>query len=117
MRNKFESLEVWKKSHQLTLQVYKITKQFPSEERFRLGDQLRRSAASVTTNIVEGSSRVHLKEFKQFINLAVGSLEETKYHLLLAYDLGYLTLEVYERLQIDCEEVGKMLSGLNKSLK
>ncbi|MDP2671065.1 MAG: four helix bundle protein [bacterium] len=56
-KNSFEKLDVWKKAHLLTLFVYSITNRFPSEERFRLGDQIRRSSASITTNIVEGSSR------------------------------------------------------------
>ena len=117
MRNKFESLEVWKKSHNLTLEIYKTTRVFPTDEKFRLGDQIRRSVASVPTNIVEGSSRSHIKEFKQFLNMAKASLEETKYHLLLAFDLGYLDEKSYEKLQTDSEEVGRMLSGLTKSLK
>lgn len=117
IKNKFEELEVWKKAHRLTLKVYKITKVFPREERFRLGDQLRRSAASVTTNIVEGNSRLHKKEFQQFLNIARGSLEETKYHLMLSRDLRYLDQKDYENLQNDCDEVGRMLFGLNKSLK
>jgi len=56
MKNKFEDLEVWKKSHRLTLNIYKSTQKLPKEEKYRLGDQLRRPASSVSTNIVEGSS-------------------------------------------------------------
>ena len=117
MRNRFEDLEVWQVSHKLVLKVYKITNKFPREEKYRLGDQLRRSASSVPTNIVEGSSRAHKKEFAQFLNLARGSLAETKYHLLLAKDLNYLEEEMYQELQRDCEKVGRMLFGLRKHLK
>ena len=116
-RNKFEDLEVWKKAHQLTLMIYKITAKFPKEERFRLGDQLRRSSSSVPTNIVEGNSRKYRKEFQQFLNTSKGSLEETKYHPLLAKDLGYLTSEDYDQLQTNCEEIGKMPSSLLRYLK
>ena len=77
-RNRFEDLEVWSKSHKLTLEIYKITNKFPNEEKFRLGDQLRRSTASIATNIVEGNSRKYRKEFLQFLNMARSSLEETK---------------------------------------
>jgi len=108
MKNKFENLGVWEKAHQLTLRIYKLTNKFPSEEKFRLGDQLRRSAASVSTNIVEGSSRIHKKEFQQFLNLAKASLEETKYHILLARDLNYVNDQTYLVIQDQCEEVGRI---------
>ena len=108
MKNKFENLGVWENAHQLTLRIYKLTNKFPSEEKFRLGDQLRRSAASVSTNIVEGSSRIHKKEFQQFLNLAKASLEETKYHILLARDLNYVNDQTYLVIQDQCEEVGRI---------
>ena len=116
-RNRFEDLAVWKKAHKLTLEIYQTTNTFPREEKFRLGDQLRRSAASVATNIVEGNSRHYRKEFQQFLNTAKASLEETKYHLLLAKDLSYLTTKDYENLQSACEEIGKMISSLLKYLR
>ncbi|OGY26110.1 MAG: hypothetical protein A2Z11_04385 [Candidatus Woykebacteria bacterium RBG_16_43_9] len=116
-RNRFEDLEVWSKSHKLTLEIYKITNKFPNEEKFRLGDQLRRSTASIATNIVEGNSRKYRKEFLQFLNMARSSLEETKYHLLLARDLGYLSLKSYTELHLNCEEIGKMLASLTRYLK
>jgi four helix bundle protein len=117
MKNKFEDLEVWKKAHWLTLNIYKLTNKFPNEEKYRLGDQLRRSAASVSTNIVEGSSRAHRKEFQQFLNLARASLEETKYHILLARDLNYVNDRTYLEIQNRCEEIGRMLAGLVRSIK
>jgi len=115
--NKFEKLDVWQASHQLVLKIYKLTEKFPREEKFRLGDQLRRSASSIPTNIVEGNTRAHKKEFIQFLYLAKGSLEETKYHLLLAKDLGYLDTTMYFELQQDCNSIGKMLSGLVRHLR
>ena len=99
------------------MDVYKITNNFPKEEKFKLGDQLRRSASSVPTNIVEGNSRAHKKEDIQFLYLAKGSLEEPKYHLLLAKDLGYLSDTIYNKLIEDCREIGRMISGLVKHLK
>ncbi len=117
MKNKFEELEVWRKAHQLVLKIYKITGGFPRDEKYRLGDQLRRSAASVTTNVVEGRSRAGKKEFIHFLSLSQASLEETKYHWLLAKDLGYLTGQVYDDLQDDCEEISRMINGLMRSLK
>ncbi|OGY31323.1 MAG: four helix bundle protein [Candidatus Woykebacteria bacterium RIFCSPLOWO2_01_FULL_41_12] len=117
MENRFEKLDVWQYSHDLVLKIYKITNKFPREEKFRLGDQLRRSASPIPTNIVEGNSRAHKKEFTQFLYLAKSSLDETKYHLLLAKDLGYITDKTYDSLQEDCNKIGKMLSGLIRHLR
>ena len=99
------------------MDIYKITDNFPKEEKYRLGNQLRRSSASIATNIVEGNSRAHKAEFKQFLNMARSSLEETKYHLLLAHDLGYFNSETYLSLQEKSDEIGKMLYGLVRSFK
>ena len=86
-RNMECELEVWKLSHKLTLKVYEVSKQFPSDENFGLTSQMRRSVVSVPTNIIEGQSRQYKKEFIQFLDVAKGSLEETSYHLYLAKDL------------------------------
>jgi len=110
-------LEVWKLSHQLTLKVYEVSKQFPSDENFGLTSQVRRSAASVPTNIVEGRSRQYRKEFIQFLYVAKGSLEETNYHLYLAKDLKYISLVVYEELDQICKRIRMMIYKLIKSLR
>ena len=113
----FEDLKVWQKSHELALEVYKVTQQFPNEEKFGLTSQIRRSAVSVAANIAEGSKRQHLKEYIQMLYIAQGSLSETNYYLLLAKDLNYLTDKNYQELFNHGEEIGKMLSGLINSLK
>ncbi|MCX6357081.1 MAG: four helix bundle protein [Candidatus Aureabacteria bacterium] len=107
---------VWEKAHNLVLEIYTTTKQFPAEEKFGLSSQIRRSAVSIPANIVEGFKRRSNKEFARFINISDGSLEETKYHLLLALDLGYISQGQYARLQELCDEIGKMLHGLYKKL-
>jgi four helix bundle protein len=112
----FRDLKVWQKAHELTLAVYKATHNFPSEEKYGLCSQIRRAAASVPTNIVEGFKRRGNKEFARFLNIADGSLEETKYHLILSFDLGYLNKEEYDKLYEICNEVGRMISGLERSL-
>lgn len=117
MINSFEKLEVFRKAHQLTLEVYKISKTFPDIEKFRLTDQLCRSVASVPANIVEGNSRKTKKEFVQFLYQAKGSLAETQYHLLLAKDLKFISMESYSSLIKNTEEVSKLLSGLLRYLK
>lgn len=101
----------------MVLQIYKVTKEFPSSEKYGLTAQIRRSAASVATNIVEGYKRKSDKDFAHFLNIADGSLEETKYHLLLACDLAYLSKRDYESISILADEVGRMLSGFQKKLK
>jgi four helix bundle protein len=112
MQNNFENLRVWQKSHQTVLKVYKITKNFPREELFRLTNQTCRSISSVASNIVEGNSRKSRNEFLHFLNIARSSLEETKYHLLLAKDLGYIKETTYNEVVQDCNEIGKMITKL-----
>jgi len=114
---RFEDLKVWQKSHELVLEVYKVTQQFPGEEKFGLTSQIRRSTVSVAANIVEGSKRQHLNEYIQMLYIAQGSLSETNYYLLLAKDLKYLSDTEYQKIFNQSEEIGKMLSGLIKSLK
>ncbi len=116
MKNGFEDLQVWKCAHKLTLEIYNLTKDFPKEENYRLTSQICRAASSVPTNIVEGRGRYHKKEFKQFLYIARGSLEETKYHLILAKDLGYLSLDKYNELMKLSIKTGKMLNGLINSI-
>lgn len=88
-----------------------------SSEKYGLIAQLRRAAASVATNIVEGYKRRSDKDFAHFLNMADSFLEETKYHLLLAFDLKYLNGNDYEQLSVLTDEVGRMLFGFQKKLK
>lgn len=113
----FTRLEVWRKAHQMTLKVYKATQGFPQKERYRLIDQLCRSASSIPANIAEGTGRNTLKEYMQFLYVARGSIEETKYHLILSKDLGYLSSDGFNELVEGYNEVGKMVNGLINSLK
>ncbi len=112
---KFEDLEVWKKAHQLVLHVYKITKDFPAEEKFGLVSQMRRAAVSVPANIAEGFKKRTLRDKSNFYNIAQGSLEELRYYIILSKDLEYLT---DNRDLLDMiEEIGKMLYGLIRSIQ
>ncbi len=83
----WQNLKVWRTSHQLVLELYTLTKQFPPEERYRLVDQLCQAPSSIPTNIAEGKGRGTTKEYIRFLIIARGSIEETKYLLLLAKDL------------------------------
>jgi len=112
----FRDLIVWQKAHELVLEVYRATKIFPAEEKYGLTAQLRRSAASVPTNIVEGFKRRSEKENLHFLNMADGSLEETKYHLILGRDLGYIKASEHEKLEMTADEVGRLLFGYQRSV-
>lgn len=112
MINNFNELKVFQKSHVFNLKVYNLTKKFPSEEKFRLIDQICRSASSVPANIVEGSCRKTTNDFIQFLYQAKGSLSETQYHLLLAKDLKIIDMKIFEELICESDEIAKMISGL-----
>jgi len=92
-------LEVFKLAHALVLKVYKETRTFPREESFGLVTQLRRAAASVVANLVEGAGRLNQAEYRQFAGIARGSAAETSYHLLLARDLCYIAREESHKLR------------------
>ena len=117
MINQFDKLQVFQQSHKFVLEVYKITKAFPQNEKYHLVDQICRSASSVPANIVEGNSRQSKKEYIQFLYQAKGSMTETQYHLLLAKDLGYIEKIIFDNLINQGDEIGKMISGLIKYLK
>lgn len=111
----FTDLRAWQKGHNLVLEIYKITAQFPKEEQFGLTSQLRRAAVSFTSNIAEGFSRNSYKEKAQFYSMALGSLTELQNQLLVARDLDYLTKEKFNRIANDTIIVNKITNGLIKS--
>jgi len=112
-----EDLNVFKKAHEMTLELYKITKNFPSDEKWELSNQIRRAASSICANLMEGSHRNNSKEYRQFVGIANGSAGELKYHILLGHDLKYMDDVQYEGLRNECNEISKMLRGLIKSLE
>jgi four helix bundle protein len=113
----WKDLNVWKKSHKLTKKIYKIIANFPKEEVYGIISQIKRSSVSVPTNIVEGFSRNTTKEYLQFLYNSRGSLEELRYLLFLSVELNFLEKSIYDNLELDCEEISKMLNGLITSLK
>lgn len=110
----FEDLIVWQKAHQLVLEIYKITDDFPSEEKFGLVSQMRRAVVSVPANITEGFRKRGIKDKLNFYNIAQGSLDELNYYIILSKDLGYM--QANKRLLEQIKEVAKLLSGLIKSI-
>ena len=116
MRN-YRDLQVWQRAHTLTLAVYKDTQHFPSEERFGLTGQVRRSCVSIPANLAEGSGRRSDREMARFIQIAMGSGAELSYHLLLAKDLSLLELADYARMESELSVVMRMLSSLLQKLR
>jgi len=96
--------------------IYQITKVFPQEELYGLTSQIRRAAVSIPSNIVEGKARGFNKEYKRFLLMARGSLEEVKYQMLLARDLNYIKDSEYKEVISLADEVGKLINGLIRKL-
>lgn len=113
----FTALRVWNDAHVLTLNVYRLSQHFPSEERYGLTAQLRRSAASIPANVAEGCGRGSDVDFARFVQIALGSCTETRYHVRLAFDLGFLTADVHARLETDVLRVGAQLTRLRNALR
>ena len=112
----FRKLDVWKKSHALTLRVYSVTRAFPSDERYGLTSQIRRAAASIPANIAEGCGRGSQGQMRQFFQVSAGSASELEYHILLARDLEFLDLATFRELEQQVIEVKRMLAGFSKRL-
>ena len=112
----FRELKVWEKAHRLTLQVYRMTKNFSFDEGFGLTVQLRRAAASVPTNIAEGCGRDSERELARFMSIAAGSASEVEYQLLLACDLNYIQDETYRELNQQVNEVKRILNSFIQKL-
>jgi four helix bundle protein len=105
----FQDLLVWQKAHALVLQVYGMTRALPSDERYCLTSQLRRSIVSIPANIAEGFKKKGRQDKARFLNIAQGSLEESRYYLILVKDLGYV--DPVKEMSL-LQEVSKMLDGL-----
>jgi len=112
----FESLAFWKRSHLFATSVYRLTCCFPANETFGLTNQMRRAAVSIPSNIAEGCGRFSKAEFKRFLDIALGSLSELKYQLLLAKDLEYLSSENYFELNKELSAIQKMIYSYSQKL-
>lgn len=114
--NNFKKLEVWQLSRLLAVNVIKITKGFPDDERFILVSQIRRCAISIPSNIAEGAGRGSKKDFNHFLNIAAGSLYELETQLIISFDLDYISQENFDTMISDLNRVGRLINGLKKSL-
>ncbi len=109
----FSDLLVWQKAHQLVLAAYKFTASFPKHETYGLAIQMRRAAISIPANIAEGFRKRGKADKARFMNTAEGSIEECRYYLILAQDLGYGETAGLRRL---LEEVSRLLSSYSKAI-
>ena len=110
----FRDVLVWQRAHAFTLTVYRTSEPFPKHELFALTSQLRRSAASIPANFVEGFRKRTAPDKLKFYNIAQGSADECLYHLILAHDLSYADTTA---LQTGLEEVSRLLQGYINGLK
>ncbi len=113
----YKELKVWQRSYQLCLEIYKITKGFPDEEKYGLTSQLRRAAVSVPSNVSEGYGRKTTPEYIQFLYIAYGSICEIETQILLSGDLGYISNGRLEMLKEGIREVERMLKASIRSLE
>lgn len=114
----FKELLLWQEAHQLTLSVYEATKVFPKEELFGVTSQIRRAAVSIPCNIAEGCGRFTSKDFANFLQISLGSTNETDYLTLLAKDLNYLQQSEFDTLQEKINKIRAMnINLVNKVRK
>ncbi len=113
----FTDLNTWREAHKLVLMIYKITNEFPKEERYSLIDQMRRASVSITSNIAEGFSRNSYNEKIHFYGIAQGSTTELQNQIILSKDLNYTSINNFEDLFRQSVIVHKLLNGLIKGAK
>ena len=113
----FRQLRVWQESHQLTLEIYQLTKTFPKEELFALTNQIRRASVSISSNIAEGCGRGSNKDYANFLQMALGSAFEVDYQLLLARDLTYLDAVEHVSVSQKVNVLKKQLASLLQKVR
>jgi len=113
----FENLKVWQESRKLVCETYTLVRKFPKEEKYALGDQIRRAVTSIPSNIAEGSGRGSLKEQIHFIEIAYGSLMESYCQLQVACDLSFIQEADLANIKPKISSIANMLTGLRASLR
>ena len=117
MSQGYQKLSVWKKAYNHTLEVYKITRDYPKIETYGILSQMRRASSSVIANIAEGYSKRHLSEYLHFISIAISLCNELEVFLFLSKDLNYLNKQDFNYLMKSHIKISKMLFGLRKALE
>jgi four helix bundle protein len=113
----FQDLDIWRKGHQLVLNLYPATRAFPTEELYGLTSQIRRAVLSIPTNIAEGCGREGKAELARFTQIAMGSAFELEYHLLVARDLGYLDPTLYNKFNQELLILKRMMNKFLQTLR
>ena len=113
----YRQLKVWQRSMEIAKSVFKLTQKYPAQQTYSLALQSQQAAVSIPSNLAEGQARDSTLEFLHHISYSLGSLAELETQLILAADLGFATTQTVENLLTQLDEIGKMLRGLQKSLK
>lgn len=116
MEKPHKRLEVWQRSVDFAIEIYRVTGQFPADERYGLVSQMRRASVSIPSNLAEGAAR-GTNEFIQFVRIAIGSASELDTQLEICHRLNYLSNDAYHQLNDRLTQIDRMLNGLRKSLK
>jgi four helix bundle protein len=112
----FRKLKVWQSAYAFALEIYRLTSKFPDHEKFGLISQMRRASVSIPANIAEGCGRHGNVELARFIHIAFGSACELECHLLIAKDLGFVSVDQHAASEEILFSIKRMLSGLRKKL-
>ena len=117
MLKNYKELKVWQKSYELCLKIYGLTARFPSEEKYGLTSQIRRSAVSIPSNIAEGYGRKTTVDYIRMLYISYGSVCELETQILLAGDLSYIKTDDLDKVKEGVGEIERMLKALIKSLE
>jgi four helix bundle protein len=112
----FKNLIIWKESMKLTVEIYKVTGTFPSDEKYGLTSQIRRASVSVPSNIAEGSSRSSDKDFSRFLSISLGSAFELETQIIIAKELHLMETSVFEKIILNLGDIQKMIIGLQSKI-
>jgi four helix bundle protein len=114
---KFEDIQAWQKARKIAVQIYLLSGKGEFGKDFELRGQIRRSSVSIMSNIAEGQGRRTDRDFAHFLNISLGSLAETKSHMYLSLDLGYVSEEIFADIYEKLDEIGRMVFGLVSHLR
>jgi four helix bundle protein len=113
----YERFDSWKLTHKLALAIYEASEHWPACERYGITAQIRRAALSAPTNIAEGSAKKGEREFRRYLDIALGSLSEVSYLLRFSRDRGILQQRDFDTLDALRDHAGKVTWGLSASMK
>jgi four helix bundle protein len=117
LKHNFKNLKVWQKAVELAVLVYEVTKSFPTEEKFGITSQMRRSSVSTSSNIAEGSARNSSKAFCNCLDISLGESFELETQLIIAFRTGILPKEKYSLLSLEIAELQKMVIGFKNTVE